>query len=249
MSSSQQPASATPQPQDEFVYAGGELALFEHAVHWKAYFAKKLGRHITGKVLEVGAGIGGTTHCLCDGTQSSWVALEPDEQMATAVRARFDAEPPPIPVEVLTGTMADIAPDQRFDTILYIDVLEHIEHDATELEVAASHLEHGGCIVVLSPAHQWLYTPFDRAIGHFRRYDVRSLRAVAPPQLHETRMIYLDSVGMLASLGNRVLLSKAMPTPQQIRFWDSVLVRLSRWVDPLLAHSLGKTIVGIWQRP
>jgi hypothetical protein len=62
------------------------------------------------------------------------------------------------------------------------------------------------------------------------------------------RSIYLDSAGLLASLGNRLFLSQSMPGPGQIAFWDKVLVRCSRVVDPLLCYSLGKSVLCVWER-
>src|SRR5271166_3491466 len=62
-------------------YVGGELELFEKAVCWKAYFHRCLRSFLRGRVLEVGAGFGGTTRILCDGGQQSWTALEPDAEL------------------------------------------------------------------------------------------------------------------------------------------------------------------------
>jgi hypothetical protein len=103
--------------------------------------------------------------------------------------------------------------------------------------------------VVLAPAHQGLYSPFDRAVGHWRRYSRRSLLAAAPPTLRSVAAYYLDAVGMVASLGNRFLLRKSMPTHDQLMFWDRVLVPASRVIDPILAHRVGKSVVAVWTRP
>src|SRR5258707_343019 len=78
--------------------------------------------------------------------------------------------------EVLVGMLPDPDDQEKFDAILYIDVLEHIKEDAAELILAARHLKTNGVIVVLAPAFPWLYTQFDAAIGHFRRYTRNSLR-------------------------------------------------------------------------
>ena len=230
-------------------YVGTELELFQDAVHWKGYVRRQLAPYLRGDVLEVGAGIGGTTRSLCDGRQRRWVALEPDRAMAAQLEQDFAARPLPLPVEVVAGTLADLPADARFDAILYVDVLEHIEHDRDELRLAAALLRAGGAVVVLAPAHQWLFTAFDRGIGHFRRYTIGSLRAVAPAGVVEERAFYLDAVGMLASAANRALLRSAMPTRAQLAFWDRCLVRASRWVDPLLAHRIGKTVVVVWRKP
>jgi SAM-dependent methyltransferase len=229
-------------------YGGSELTVFEQAVNWKSYFNSHVKDHIRGRVLEVGSGLGATTRLLCDGRQREWLGLEPDPRLADEMRDRLARRPFPIPVEVRVATLADLPADEFFDTILYIDVLEHIEDDRRELERAAAHLQPGGTVIVLAPAHQYLFTPFDAAIGHYRRYSTRSLRAVAPSSLKQEKLFYLDSVGMLASLANRLLLHSAQPSLKQVRFWDRFLVRSSRLIDPLLQYRLGKSVIGVWRR-
>lgn len=240
-------SSAIEAPVD-YEYLGSELDLFQEAFCWKSYFAAHLRPYLRGDVLEVGAGIGGTSRILCDDRPASWTMLEPDSHLAARLAESLRQTPLPIRHELRTGTTMDLG-SEVFDCILYIDVIEHIEFDAVELERAARHLSPGGHLVILVPAHNWLYTSFDRAIGHFRRYTRRSLSAAVPSSLCRRKLIYLDSVGLLASLANRLWLKSAAPTRGQIHFWDRVLVRGSRWIDPILLNSVGKTVVGVWQRP
>ncbi|MFO1042301.1 MAG: methyltransferase domain-containing protein [Planctomycetaceae bacterium] len=229
-------------------YLGNELELFQEATCWKSYFASHLRPYLKGNVLEVGAGIGGTSRVLCHDGVESWTMLEPDPGLASRLQESLGNDPLPVPHDVRIGTTDDLQ-GESFSALLYIDVIEHIEFDAAELERAACLLKPGGHLIILVPAHQWLYTPFDKAIGHFRRYSRSSLHAVIPAGLQRQKLIYLDSVGLLASLANRLLLNAAAPTRRQIQFWDKVLVRSSRWVDPLLLHSLGKSVVGVWRKP
>ena len=148
-------------------YVGSELEIFQHATRWKAYSARTLRPYMVGDVLEVGAGLGGTSHFLCDGRQRSWTSLEPDADLLRQLEASLAAHPLPSPARALCSTVAALPADERFDTILYIDVLEHIDDDFSELARSATHLRPGGHIIVLAPAHQALYSPFDKAIGHF----------------------------------------------------------------------------------
>jgi hypothetical protein len=135
-----------------------------------------------------------------------------------------------------------------FDTLLYMDVLEHIEDDRGELARAAGMLSPGGHVIALSPAHNGLFTPFDKVIGHYRRYTRATLRALTPPTLKPVRIEYLDSVGLLASLANRLVLRQSMPTASQIAVWDKGMVRVSKLLDPLLGYNLGKSVLGVWKR-
>ena len=61
-------------------------------------------------------------------------------------------------------------------------------------------------------------------------------------------MLYLDSAGLIASLANRYLLKQNIPTIKQIRTWDSFLVTLSKFLDPLLGYKLGKSLLAVFQK-
>ena len=232
-----------------YTYVGSELDLFAAAVHWKSYVRRQVLPHLGRDVLEVGAGHGGTTRVLCDGRADRWLCLEPDASLADRLRAAIGDGELPDCCRMRIGTLADLDDRDRFDTILYMDVLEHIEDDGGELALAADRLRPGGRLIVLSPAHQWLFTPFDAAIGHYRRYTRRTLAAAAPAALQPVRLAYLDAAGMLASLGNRLVLKSAMPNKGQIAVWDRFLVPCSRWVDPMLGYALGKSVLGVWRKP
>ncbi len=235
---------------DDFQYEGAELQLFAAAANWKQYFADQMRAFIGTRVLEVGAGIGATTRILRGHTRTSWTCLEPDAELAAQLRQTVCTEPASdtSPVEVIVGSLQDLPEQAAFDTILYVDVLEHIAQDRQELERASLRLTPGGHVLVLSPAHQWLFSPFDQAVGHYRRYCRKTLRSAAPPELRLVRLRYLDSAGLLASLANRVLLRASQPTAGQIRFWDGRLVPISRCLDVVLGYHIGKSILGVWRK-
>jgi len=227
-----------------FHYVGQELDVFAHARRWKAYWASRIQPWINGDVLEVGAGLGENTALLQNPQVRSWHCLEPDQQLGSRLAATVA---PLGTCSVGIGTI-DSVRGRLFDSILYIDVLEHIEADRDELARAAELLRPDGHIIVLSPAHQSLFSEFDAAIGHFRRYNRQSLKACSPPGLKIEAMFYLDCVGMAASLANRFLLRQSTPTVRQIQNWDHFIIPTSRIFDPLLRYSLGKTIVGVMRK-
>lgn len=223
-----------------FRYSGDELPLMAQAVRWKSYVADLVRPYLGASVLEVGAGIGSNIPYMFGAQVQRWTALEPDPVQAARIADRR--------VRVLVATLGALDAAERFDTILYLDVLEHIEDDAAELRLAASHLAPGGCLVVLAPAHPFLFSPMDAAIGHYRRYTTTRLRALTPAACRLERLIQLDAAGFCAALANRFVLHAARLSPHQIRLWDSVLVPMSRILDRLLWHRFGKTVLAVWRR-
>ena len=230
-------------------YAGTELDLFGAAITWKRYWSSFVIPFLNGDVLEVGAGLGANACLLCSDTVRRWVALEPDSTLCRRLHAELQRRGLSQRCHVVHGTLSDLPEHDCFDAVLYLDVLEHIADDSAELRRTVTHLRPGGALIVLAPAHPWLYSDFDRAIGHQRRYTKATMIKTIPPGLTEEFLIYLDSVGLLASGANRFLLHQAIPTSRQIQLWDRVLVSLSRIADPLLRYSLGKSLLGVWRKP
>lgn len=232
-----------------YSYIGSELELFSEARNWKAYYRQSIKKYLGAEVLEVGAGIGSTTEFLCRGNHQRWLCLEPDPQLAKTLNSYIASGSLPKCCELKVGTLLDLNPKEKFDNIIYIDVLEHIKDDRFEIENVYIYLKEGGVLVVLAPAHQWLFTPFDEAIGHYRRYNKRMLKAIITSEKFKCISLrYLDCVGLIASLGNRLLLKSKMPNKQQILLWDKVMVPISKIVDPFIQYSVGKSILGIWQK-
>jgi SAM-dependent methyltransferase len=231
----------------EFKYIGSELDLFAAVRNWKDYWSRQIRPFLVGDILEVGAGIGSNTPFLDSGGSGRWVCLEPDPELIGQLVKNLGETEPRRAYETVCGTLESLA-GQQFDTIIYIDVLEHIDNDREELNQAASHLRPGGHLIVLSPAHQRLFSPFDAAIGHFRRYNRPMLRSISPPSLRLKQLIYLDSAGLVLSIANLLLLRQSMPTKAQLRIWDRWVVPVSRVLDRCLFYSVGKSIVGIWRR-
>jgi SAM-dependent methyltransferase len=231
----------------ELKYIGSELDLFASVLNWKAYWSREIRSYLCGDILEVGAGIGSNTRILDPGGAGRWVCLEPDPELNCQLIKKFRESKPLRAYETICGTLDSLG-DQQFDTIIYIDVLEHIDNDREELNHASSHLRPGGHLVILSPAHQRLFSPFDAAIGHFRRYDRPMLRKISPPSLRLEVMKYLDSVGLMLSAANMLLLRQSMPTKAQLQFWDHWIIPVSRVLDKLFLYSVGKTIIAVWRR-
>lgn len=229
-------------------YIGNELELFKNAHNWKNYYAGFIKKYLVKDVMEVGAGIGETTHSLCDGTQQSWLCVEPDAELTKEIALKKESGYLPSFIEIVTDTLEGVAAHRKFDAIIYIDVIEHIEKDSSELEKASSFLKPGGHLIVLVPAHNYLFSEFDKSIGHYRRYNKKMLAEAAPKELKQIDLRYLDSVGLFASLANKWFLKQEYPELKQIKFWDNYIIPVSKITDALSFYGIGKTVIGVWKK-
>ncbi len=229
----------------KYVYPGTELATFAPARRWRSYWQSRVAELLRCDVLEVGAGIGTITQNLAP-FSNRWLALEPDGHLASQLQTATTAIPN---VEVRLGHIGALSADERFDAIIYIDVIEHIEDDAEQLRTAVHHLKPDGHLVVLAPAFPSLYSRFDAAVGHYRRYTRASLVALTPPGLIVRRIEHLDSMGAVVSFLNRFGRNQEQPDRWQIMLWDRFLIPLSRILDPLTGRRMGKSLLIIWQAP
>ena len=231
-----------------FEYIGNELSLFSNAVNWKNYWASFINKYMSGEILEIGAGLGENTLLLSNDYVIRWVCLEPDLNLYNRIYDNINSNLTMKKFQIIRGTLEDIEPGQSFDLIIFIDVLEHIKNDRSEVERALTFLKKGGRIIILSPAIQFLYSNFDASIGHYRRYSRKSLRDIMPESCKLVHMYSLDSVGFFASLANRFFLKQSLPTLKQLRIWDKILVPCSKIVDQLLFYKVGKSILAVWQK-
>ena len=148
------------------------------------------------RVLEVGCGIGTYTEEMAVGSRKI-VAMDMERTFVDAALRRLGHHPN---VQLICGdaTEADAAKpdDEAFDTVVLLDVLEHIEDDVALLARLRARLAPGGHLILKVPAMPSLYSPMDEAIGHWRRYDKRGLtEAITRAGLEVVRSLVLQCGG------------------------------------------------------
>jgi SAM-dependent methyltransferase len=158
-------------------------------------------QYVRGTVLEVGAGDGRITAlALSGGELDQIVALEPSPHFFRLLQARVGQDPRVTLLEAETAAVRSQRPE-GFDCAFSVHVMEHVADDRGFLEDMLAMTKPGGTVVVLVPALQWLYSDLDRSIGHFRRYDKKSIRRLVPGlNARIERMFYSNLIGVAASL-------------------------------------------------
>jgi SAM-dependent methyltransferase len=188
--------------------------------HFDGYLGKR--------ILEVGAGVGNQTKYFTDRELVVASDVEPHyvrELTATIGRAgnvRVASYRFPLPVDAREQLQRD-----GIDTIVCLNVLEHIEDDRNTLKDFAAVLPQGGHLVLLVPSMPALYGTLDVHLDHFRRYDQEPLRKLLADCGFECDTLrYVNRVGVFGWwLNSRVLKRKVLPRGQLAVF---------RWIMPLL---------------
>lgn len=209
-------------------------------------------KYLSGDVLEVGAGSGGITTQLAK-VSKSIVALEPSTTLFRELQQRADSL---TNTSLIHGTLKKLSDNElnvseiktrEFDAILYINVLEHIEDDVSELALAKKFMRVGGRVLIVVPAHKWLYAKVDRLTGHHRRYSKRSLRdAMHRAGLTEVSIRYFDTAGVLPYLILYRMLRSTSTDGANAAIYSRVIMPVSYLLYCLSrGQLLGKNLIAI----
>ncbi len=224
-------------------YPGTELELFDKAKIWRKYIYFKTKKYFKGKFLEIGAGIGSFT----TNYQSNFkeiVISDLDEKNNEILNEKFKNFKN---INITNKKINEI--QGTFDTIIYLNVLEHIESDKDEIMMAEKKLNQNGHLVILVPAHQKLYSEFDKAIGHCRRYNINFFKQNKFKNLKLEKLIYLDFFGYFLYFFNNIFFKKDVyPTPFKILLWDKIFTPFTVIIDFLIGYSAGKNILCIYKK-
>ena len=199
----------------------------------------RLRRWVGTRVLEIGSGIGNLSAFLLDSERL--VLTDTREEYLDRLRRRF-ANHPNVAVERLYlpnehGALAG----QRFDTIICLTVLEHVDDDSGSLVAIRSMLASGGRLVLLVPALPALYGTMDRALGHHRRYKRDALAALLRTTGYRVPHIeYFNLAGVPGWWFAGRVLGRPMIPAGSLKLYDALvpLFRLERFLPWRVGQSL-----------
>lgn len=194
------------------------------ATHYNRWIFSQILPHLGDEILEVGCGNGNFTALLAQ--QSSQVtALDLNQDYANAAMQRLQSSPN---VKVLVADATQVTWTRCFDTIVLLDVLEHIAADVQLLRQLSQGLQAGGKLIVKVPALSWLYSPMDRAIGHYRRYSQQSLlETFRQAGFADPKIWYFNAAGIPGWWLNGRLLHRTTPPAEQIDWFDRAVPMLA----------------------
>ena len=224
-------------------YPGKELEIFDKAHFWRNYTYLLVKKFIGKKILEVGAGLGSFTKVYIK-EKSNITLSEIDNFNYKTLKKKFDSQKN---VKVENKLMQQF--NETFDTILYISVLEHIENDKKEIDDAIEKLDSKGHLIICVPAHNYMYSNFDKEIGHFRRYEMNFFNTLNLNNANIKKSFFIDSFGHLLYFFNKLLFSKEVyPSKIKVFIWDKIFIPITYIIDFFSFYKFGKNIICIIQK-
>ena len=233
------------------VYAGKDLEAMSFAINYHKWILNDFRPFLGQNIVEVGAGTGGFSELLLAEKPGSLTLVEPSEMF---IHLRQNIESDEVPLKFYRNIFAevyeDIARDHCPDTIIYINVLEHIEDDDNELRLIYQCLKPGGQALIFVPALPRLYGNFDRKIGHFRRYLKRELATKAEKAGFSIRLgKYFDFVGIVPWFVKYKILKSDSLESGLIKLYDDLAVPINRALESLVSPPIGKNLLFVLEKP
>lgn len=201
------------------------------------------------RLLEVGLGHGGYRQFLPSGID--YVGLDIDPQSVARAQER-NPTGSYIQADITDpGLTTRLAP-LGIDTVLCINVLEHIERDSAAVQMLLSVLAPGGHLLILAPAFPSLYSDLDRMAGHVRRYRLHDVSRLAGHDAVVIQAHYFNAVGGLGWWLNKALHHSSLDSGavnSQIRFFDRFVVPVASALDRLVRRFFGQSMICVIQKP
>jgi SAM-dependent methyltransferase len=215
------------------------------APRYRRYQLEMIEPYLGQSVLEVGAGHGEFAAQL--GAQTRLILTDTDPQCLQALRHRFDGDNRVTVAEYSVGR--PLAIEQPVDTVVALNVLEHIEDDVAALRELQQLLTEAGRVVLWVPAHQALYGEFDRLVGHWRRYEEQQLRStMAAAGLRVVECRYVNLLGGLAWWLAVRRGDVRQPSRRLVRLYDAALVPTTRLLERVMRPPFGQSILAVGER-
>ena len=233
-------------------YEGRDLEAMSFALRYHRWILELFDPYLGSRVAEIGAGSGSFSELLLTRELESLIVVEPSDTMFQSLKTRLSTIEGPTKIRFHNSTFRQVVGEIRSvqpDSIFYVNVMEHIAEDEEELLAIHNMLESGGRVFIFVPALKWLYSPFDKRIGHFRRYTKSELvQKCERTGFQILKSHYVDFAGILPWWVNFCLLRSDALSPSNVRYYDNLAVPVIRIAERLILPPIGKNLLLIAEK-
>lgn len=221
-------------------YFGKDLEAMSFAINYHRWLLAEFLPYIGSSVAEVGAGAGNFSSLILKANIKSLMAFEPSINMYPLLQEALRTDKR---AKAINGFFGKEATGECFDSIVYINVLEHIEDDASELAKVRDALTPEGHLLIFVPALPWLYSGLDRQVGHFRRYTKKNLiERVQRAGFSIVKARYFDMAGIVPWFINFTLLNNSI-SGESVSMYDRLIVPVMRVLEGFVPPPIGKNVL------
>ena len=229
------------------VYPGKDLEAMSFAVRYYRWLFEEVRPFIGRRVVEVGAGTGSFSEMILETEPEILSLVEPSEMFLELVKNVPGDETDTVVRHhraIFEFVADEVKAESLPDTVVYVNVLEHIDDDERELELIYNTLETGGRLLIFVPAVQALFSDFDRSIGHYRRYSKRDLeRKVTDAGFRIVKSKNFDAAGVLPWFVKYRLLRSMNMDQRSVSIYDGLVVPIVSRLESILPVPIGKNVV------
>lgn len=228
-------------------YGSHILLSLTQAPNFNKWMGDEIRPYLGERILEIGAGIGNLSKCFVP--RLRYLASDINDNYLDYLR-NYSKNKPYLEVNKIDVTKSwdFTALKEKFDTVLCLNVLEHIDDDVDALRNIYSVLDQGGRAIILVPQHAWLYSSLDKVLGHIRRYSSRQLSEVMKSAGFEIErtIVSFNKIGVLSWIINGKLLQRKKFSKIQLKILN-IFTGIFRLINPLLPWS-GLSVICIGRK-
>ena len=216
---------------------------------YNRWIFERLGAFAGKRILEVGCGIGNMTPFFLENAVSmTCVDIHPESIAVMAAEFGSDPRLRAVAADIADPASVSLVGTECFDTVVCVNVLEHIEQDGLALDNMRHVLTPGGYLLLFVPAGQCLYGTLDEAVGHFRRYSESSLRnAVTDQGLEVVDLFHMNVAGIPGWFLSSKILRRRVPPRGLLSVFNRITPALIT-AERLLKPGFGLSLVCIARR-
>lgn len=205
--------------------------------------------YCSGKILEIGSGIGNISKyfleseadiTLSDIRKNYCDYLKKSFKQYTTLRDIFM-------IDLIDKDFEEVFKQHAhsYDTIFALNVVEHINEDNLAIKNCKYLLKPGGTLIILVPANQFLYNSFDKALGHYRRYNKSTLQTLfLKNDFTILKKEYFNIFGKLGWYVSGKLQKNTIIPKGQMKIYNK-LVPVIKYIDKLFLKSFGLSVIVI----
>ncbi|MEY4542830.1 MAG: hypothetical protein RL411_907 [Bacteroidota bacterium] len=233
----------------EFDFEGEEnLRAIAEADKFNEWMYQQVVPHCTGKILEIGSGIGNISYFFDrDGMDIDLSDIR--EQYRSYLKKSFEKRAV-LDMDIVADGFIEMHGDKlgTYDAVFALNVVEHIKDDKLAIENMIKLLKPGGKIIILVPAYQWLYNGFDVALEHFKRYTKSRLLGIFPTTGAKLiRSWYFNFAGIFGwFLVGSVMKKKLIPESNMKLY--NVLTPIFKIADKVVLNKMGLSVIAVYQK-